>query len=294
MVLNIAVMHANGRTGRRIARSLLQAGARVTALGRSRERMADLEALGATVHAGDPHDAAWLTSALEGVDTVYGLLPYDVSVPGYLATQRRLGVAMATAVRNAGIRRLVFLSSVGAELPEGTGMLGSLHEQEQRLRALPGTHTLMLRAGAFMENLHGVMPLVRELGIVADAVEPDLALPMVASRDIADAAVRALLDPSWSGSVVREVLGPRDISFNEVARILAVRTGTESLSYVQMPYGEYEATLAQAGFAADTAALTTELARAINARRVQSRLGRTADSTTPTGFEEFSAELTAV
>lgn len=285
---SIAVMNATGRTGQHITQALLKAGRRVVALGRSADRLA---ALGTEARAGNPTDIAWLAAAFEGVHTVYGLLPYDLTEPGYLDSQRRLGEAMAQAVREAGVQRVVFLSSLGAEQPGGTGMIRPMHDQEERLRAIPGLAVLCLRAGAFMENLYGVLPAIREAGLVADGFEPELPVPMVATPDIAEAAVQALLDPTWAGHQLREVLGPRDITLNEVTRLLAQRLDLPQLAYVQLPRAELETALVQAGLAPDVAALTGELMDAINAGRVRTTLGRNAASTTPTSMESFVHEL---
>ncbi|RZL06253.1 MAG: FMN-dependent NADH-azoreductase, partial [Rubrivivax sp.] len=219
--------------------------------------------------------------------------PYDLTEPGYLDSQRRLGEAMAQAVRDAGVKRVVFLSSLGADQPGGTGLIRPMHDQEERLRAIPGLDLMCLRAGAFMENLYGALPAVREAGVVADGFLPDLPIPMVATRDIADTALQALPDPGWTGHPVREVLGPRDISMNEVTRLLAERLNLPQLAYVQLPRSELERVLAEAGFAPDVAVLTGELTEAINAGRVRTTLGRSAASTTPTDVAGFAQELAA-
>ena len=291
MQTSIAVMNATGRTGQRIAQALLNAGCRVVALGRSADKLAALQEQGADVCLGDPADAAYLSAAFEGVHTVYGLLPYDLTEPGYLDSQRLLGKAMARAVSQAGVKRVVFLSSLGAEQTGGTGMIQPMHDQEERLRTIPGLDLFCLRAGAFMENLYGALPVIREAGIVADGFLPDLPVPMVATRDIADAAVQALLDPAWHGQQVREVLGPRDISMNEVTRLLARSLGLPQLAYVQLPRSELEQALTEAGLAPDVSALTGELMEAINDGRVRTTLGRSAANTTPTGMQSFVHEL---
>lgn len=291
MQTSIAVMNATGRTGHRIAQALLAQGRRVVALGRSTARLGALQALGAQVRAGDPTDAACLAAAFDGVTAVYGLLPYDLSEPGYLDSQRRLGEAMAQAVRDAGVRRVVYLSSLGAEQPGGTGLIRPMHDQEERLRAIPDLDLLCLRAGAFMENLFGALPFVRDAGVVADGFRPDLKIPMVATCDIAAAAVQALLDDGWQGHQVREVLGPRDITMTEVVQLLAPHLDMPQLAYLQLPRDALERALADAGLAPDVALLTGELTQAINDGRVRTTLGRNAASTTPTGMERFVHEL---
>lgn len=291
MEKSIAVMNATGRTGRAVTEVLLGVGWRVVALGRSPDKLAGLRALGADARAGEPTDAAWLAAAFEGVDTVYGQLPYDVTEPGYLDSQRRLGEAMAQAVREAGVRRAVYLSSLGAEQPGGTGMIRPMHDQEERLRAVPGLHLTCLRAGAFMENLYGTLPFIREAGVVADGFPPDLPIPMVATSDVAAAVVRAVLDRSWAGHRVHEVLGPRDISMVEVTRLLAHHLHMPKLAYVQLPRDALERALAEGGLAPDVAALTGELTQAINDGRVRTTLGRSVANTTATDMGTFVFDL---
>ncbi|RKG81462.1 FMN-dependent NADH-azoreductase, partial [Corallococcus exercitus] len=173
----------------------------------------------------------------------------------------------------------------------GTGPVDSLHAQEARLRTLPGANVLVLRAGSFFENFFDVLPVIRHQGVTADVVEPERPVPMIATRDIADAAVTALRARDWQGFVVRELLGPRDLSYAEATRILGERIGQPELPYVKLPPDEMAGALVQGGFSADLARLYVELAQAINDGRVRSLEGRTPANTTPTRFEDFADEL---
>lgn len=287
----IAVMGASGRTGSRIAETLLDRGVQVRALARSAQRLAPLAARGATVLAGQSTDVAYLTEALRGADAAYVLMPHDPTEPGYFAAQRRQGEAIAQAVRASGLRRVVFLSSLGADQPEGTGVVQALHEQEQRLRAIPGIDVLFLRPGAFYETYEAMLPVIDSAGILADAAIPNLPVPMVATTDIAEAAVQALLATDWRGTVVREVLGPRDLTSEEVARILGENFARPGLPYVQLPYAEMAQALTEAGFAPDTAALTVELMRGINEGRVRALQPRDPASARRLPFERFAEAL---
>jgi uncharacterized protein YbjT (DUF2867 family) len=111
---------------------------------------------------------------------------------------------------------------------------------------------------------------------------------MVATRDIADVAAKAL-KACWNGIVVRELLGQRDISFAEATRII----GKPGLEYLQFPYAEMVEALTQFGFSENIATLEVEVARAANEGRIKAREGRNAENTTPTRFEDFADELAA-
>ena len=53
----------------------------------------------------------------------------------------------------------------------------------------------------------------------------DRKLPAVATRDIAAVAAGLLSDPSWRGQSHVAVLGPEDLSFDDMARILKTEDG---------------------------------------------------------------------
>jgi uncharacterized protein YbjT (DUF2867 family) len=107
------VMGATGQTGGATARALLDAGEEVRALGRSAGGLAELAAAGAETRAGDAGDPIFLANAFRGADAVYVLLPIAPEVPDWHAHQARLGEAIVTAVRDAGVPYVVAVSSVG-------------------------------------------------------------------------------------------------------------------------------------------------------------------------------------
>lgn len=287
----ITVMGATGHTGKRITEALLKAGERVRALGRSESKLAELKRAGAEVLIGDANDDAFLAKAFRGADAVYTLLPTDPSSPDYRAEQDHQGVAIVKAIRDSGVRYVVALSSLGADLSEGTGVIAGLHAQEERLKQLEGTNVFLLRPVSFFENFYGSLGLIKQEGINADSVAADLAVPMIATRDIADVAVKALKARDWEGVVVRELLGPRDISYSEATRILGERIGKPDLQYVQLSYADEAQALVEAGMSESFARLYVEMTRAFNEDKVKPQEGRTPDNTTPTRFEDFAGEL---
>ena len=250
----ITVMGGTGNTGKKITEALLKAGEQVRALGRSASKLAELKRAGAEVLAGDTNDAAFLTRAFRGADAVYTLLPTDPSAPDYRAEQDRQGEAIEKAIRDSGVRYVVSLSSVGADLHHG-GVIAGLHAQEERLKKVDGINLLLLRPVSFFENFYSSLTLIKQEGINGDSVEANLAVPMVATRDIADAAAKALKARNWKGVVVRELLGPRDISYSEATRILGERIGKPDLEYVQFSYDDQARALAQVGLSESFAQL---------------------------------------
>jgi uncharacterized protein YbjT (DUF2867 family) len=238
---------------------------------------------------GDTNDATFLTKAFRGADAVYALLPTDRRVTDYRAEQDRQGEAIVTAIRESGVRYVVALSSFGADKPKGTGVIAGLHAQEERLKQLNGVNVLLLRPVSFFENFYETLGLIKHEGINGGSVESNLAIPMVATRDIADAAARALKARNWNGVVVRELLGPRDLSYSEATRILGECIGKPDLQYVQFCYDDEAKALVQASMSESFANLYVEMTRAFNEGIIKPR--RTPENTTPTRFEDFADEL---
>jgi uncharacterized protein YbjT (DUF2867 family) len=286
------VMGATGQTGGATARALLEADEDVRAIGRSADRLAELESAGAETRAGDAGDPTFLADAFRGADAVYALLPIAPEVPDWHAHQARLGEAIVTAVRDAGVPYVVAVSSVGADVPAGTGFLTGFYAQEERLRTLTDVaHVLALRPGAYFENAYGWLPVIAEQGVMADSVAPDSPLPMVATRDVGAVAAGALRARDWTGFAVRELLGPRDLTYAEIAGMIGAAIERPGLPYVQIPEDDLRAALQAAGWSADAARLQVEMNRAFSHGSVAARQGRTPATTTPTQFEDFAADL---
>ena len=198
--------------------------------------------------------------------------------------------AIARAVADAGVRRAVFLSSLGAELAAGTGPVVGLHGAEERLRAITGLALLILRPGYFYENNYGTLALIKHQGINGGAIDPGVAMPTIASADIGELAAEALRTADFSGVVVRELTGPREVTMPEATALIGKAIGKPDLAYVRFPDEGYVAGLESAGFSADAARLFLEMAQAFNKGIIGSQAGNEKVRTT-TSFEAFAERL---
>ncbi|HEX6721910.1 MAG TPA: hypothetical protein VF107_10100, partial [Burkholderiaceae bacterium] len=171
--------------------------------------------------------------------------------------------AIATAISRSGVRRVVNLSSIGAELPAGTGPIAGLHEQEQRLNAIPGLDLLHLRPGYFMENHLHAVPAVAALGAYPSLEASDVGVPMVATADIATVVARELVEPKTRG--VLHLHAPLHYTFQQAATILGEAIGRPSLLHVQSAPDQARAAMLEAGFSPDAAERMAEMARWLSA-----------------------------
>ena len=80
---------------------------------------------------------------------------------------------------------------------------------------------------SFMDNIARQAEAIKNQGMFFSPIAGERKLPSVATRDIAAAASRLLLDESWSGVEEVPLLGPEDLSFNDMAEIISEVLGKE-------------------------------------------------------------------
>lgn len=253
------LLGSHGQITSKLARLLLSAGHPVRVVGRHAHALAPLAAAGAQVAIGDAADAAFLERAFTGATAAYTMIPPSYGEPDMRQAQDRIGEAIALALSRVQVPRVVNLSSIGAELPQGTGPIEALHAQEQRLGSLHATDLLHLRPGSFMENFLPVAAVVAAAGVLPGMESPDARIPMVATRDVAAVAARELTAPQHRGALLLHA--PRHMTMREAAAVLGAAVGSPGLAYVQSTAAEGKAELRAHGFSASAADQIEALAR---------------------------------
>jgi uncharacterized protein YbjT (DUF2867 family) len=281
------VTGATGNTGNVIARKLLAEGQEVRAVGRSADRLAPLTAEGAEPFVCELTDAAALVKAFSGARAVYAIIPPSMTSSNYRADQAKVADAIAYAIEEAQVKYAVSLSSVGADKAEGTGPVAGLHYLEQKLNRIPELNVLHLRPAYFMENTLAQIGVIQTMGITAGPLRADLRLPMIATRDIGAAAAEALAELAFNGKQTHELLGQRDLSYSEVAKIIGKAIGKPDLNYLQLPDEQLRGAFTQMGMSSNVANLILEMAGALNSGHMRALEQRAAENTTPTSFETF-------
>ncbi len=285
------VMGASGNTGQIAAKNLLARGEKVRAVGRNSDHLQSLASMGAEPFVADVSDSAALAKAFHGADSAYVMIPPNITSKDPLGYSSRVSDAIAAAVQSAGTTNVVALSSIGAELSSGTGPVAGLHNLEEKLNRISGANVLHLRCGYFMENTLAQVNAIRQMGVVAGPLRPDLELPMIATRDIGNAAADALSHPAIRGKQTRELLGRRDLAYTEVTASIGKAIGKPDLKYVQVPDDQFRGLLVQMGMSEPMASLLLEMTQALNAGKMRALEPRTPQNTTPTSYEAFVDEV---
>ena len=279
---------STGNTGKPITLALLNAGKKVRIISRSAEKAKELTDKGAELFIGDASNIEVLTKAFQGATAVYAMIPPDWSAPDFTKHQIKHADAIAQALQKAGVKYVVSLSSVGTHLEKDSGVVWGLRYMEQKFNAIPGLNTLHLRPTYFMENSLGMVDVIKNLGIMGSPVKADLKMNMIATKDIAAYAAKRLLALDFTGQNIKYLLGQRDLTYSDVARVFGAAIGKSDLKYVEFPFEEFKKTLLNMGASSSMADNMNTFIKSMNDGKVLEDAKRTTESTTPTSIEEFA------
>jgi uncharacterized protein YbjT (DUF2867 family) len=288
-----AVIGATGHTGSIVAEKLLAKREKVRVVGRDERRLERFKQKGAETFVGDVTDASAMARAFSDADAAYIMIPPKLSTPNVRAFQDHVSGALASALEKIGLRHALALSSLGTDKADKTGPVVGLHYLEQRLEAIPGLHVIFLRPGYFMENILPQVGLIQSLGYMAGPVRADLPLPMIATRDIGAAAAELLQGRDFQGKQRRELLGARDVTYVQVAKVVGAAVGEPDLTYKQAPAAQVKSALTQIGMSPNYADLLLEMSDALNSGHMRALEPRSPQNTTPTTIETFVGEVFA-
>ncbi len=284
---------ATGNIGKRITENLLDTGHNVRAVARNVEKLQTLVDKGAEAFSGSLEDTEFLTRAYQGSDAVFAMIPPNFQSNDFRTFQNDIAKSHISAIKSAGLKKVVALSSLGAHLTEGAGIVQGLNDFEQHLNNLQDVNVLVLRPAYFMENIYMQMDVIKNMGVTGSPLAPDVSQPVVATKDIAAVAARRLSDLVIKGHSIEYILGQRNLTYTEITRALGKAIGREDLKYVQFPYEDAHKAMVEMGLTDNIAELLVSLARAINDGTLLSHYERTAENTTETSIEEFAAEFAA-
>ena len=154
-----------GHISKPLAEKLLKAGHDVTIIGRNPGNLKPLTDQGAKAAIGSVDDVAFLTEAFRGADAVYTMVPPIFQVDDWKSYIGGIGKNYAEAIKEAGVKYVVNLSSIGAHMQEGAGPVSGLYRVEQTLNELKDVNIKHLRPGYFYYNLFGNIDMIRSMNI---------------------------------------------------------------------------------------------------------------------------------
>lgn len=250
------VLGATGHTGAVVAETLLARQQSVRVVVRSAEKGAAWKAKGAEVAVASLEDVPAMTKALTGAASVYLLVPPNYGATAWLAEQRQRMDQAAQAVKASGVSHVVFLSSVGGHIAEGTGPIRAVRYGEQVLGAVANNLTT-LRPCYFMDNWAPGIGMAKSQGLLPTFIAPTAKVPMISTRDIGRTGAERLM-AGGKGKQIVELAGPEEYSPAEAAAALGQILG-KSVSAQHAPLTAVVPTFTSFGFSTEAATLFEEM-----------------------------------
>jgi len=230
--MKIIITGSLGNISKPLATTLVQKGHDITVITSDVEKQAAIENLGAKAAIGSVEDVTFLTQAFTGADAVYCMIPranyFDPNLD-LDAFTRKIGNNYAEAIAKSGVKRVVFLSSIGAHLKENSGIIQRYNEIEAVLNQLQDVSITFMRPASFYYNLLAYIPMIKNAGIIVANYGADQMIPWVSPNDIAEAIAEELTTPP-DGKKVRYVAS-EELTGDETARILGEAIGILDLKW---------------------------------------------------------------
>ena len=255
------VIGATGNTGSVVVETLLSRKQPVRIVVRSADKGMPLKAKGAEIVVASLDDVSALTKAFEGAKGVYLLVPPNYGATAWLADQRARMDRAAEAIQRSAIGHVVFLSSVGGHISEGTGPIRAARYGEQALGAAAKNLTI-LRPCYFMDNWAPVFGAAKGQGVLPTFIAPQAMAPMISTTDIGRIGAEQLM-VGGKGNRIVELAGPEEYSPNQVAAALGQILG-QPVTAQHAPLSAVIPTFKSFGFSDEAAKLFEEMYRSFS------------------------------
>jgi len=243
--MRIVLTGSIGKISKPLAENLIKAGHDVSIISSSNEKRVAIEGMGAKALIGNILEPEFLQHSFQGSDAVYCMVPPDYAAPDQLGYYRSVGKAYFDAIKETGVKRVVHLSSFGAHLSEGNGLIKGSHQVENMLNTLPDISLTHMRPGYFFYNLLSFIPMIKAAGFIGSVYGGPDTLPLVAPRDIAE-AIAEQLQIQTDAAPVRYVYSD-DRSCNEVATLIGNAIGIPELKWTVLSADQVGQSLASNG-----------------------------------------------
>ena len=236
---------------------------------------------------GSHGDAAVVDQAFAGADAVFWLVPPNFQAPSLDQAYVGFSKPAAKAIRQHGVKRVVVVSAIGRGWPTDTGYISASLAMDDLIESSDVACRVLTMPG-FMDNMLRQVQPIKSQGIFFGPIDPDRKDPYCATRDIAAVAAKLLLDSSWTGQADVPVLGPEDLSCNDMAAVLTEVLG-KPVRYQQITFGALKSQLTERGASEAMAQGMIDMMVAKN-QGLDHVVQRTPESTTPTTFRQWCEE----
>lgn len=288
--MKIIITGSLGNISKPLVEELVQKGHLVTVISSNPEKQRTIETLGATAAIGALESADFLAEAFKGADAVYCMVPPALySEPDRVEYYSKLAHNYAKAIEISGTKRVVHLSTYGADLSEGTGLILGAYYAEQIFNQIQGISLTHLRPAYFYYNLYAFTSMIRKAGkMFANYGEDNVV--MVSPKDIASAVAEELV--KTTAEKVRYVASDARTG-REIASVLGNAIGKPNLQWEIISDETAQQNLEANGFQPKLAADYTEMLAGIRNGKLTQDFSRHQPEMGKVKLEDFAKEFAA-
>ncbi|SDH25409.1 NmrA family NAD(P)-binding protein [Chitinophaga filiformis] len=241
------ILGASGQVGSIIVNQLIEKGEQVKAVVRDEKKAGKLQKSGAAVAVADISDLPSLVAALQDGSTLFALTPESGHERNVIGETKDILENYRKALASSPIKKVVGLSSIGAQFETGTGNLVMSYLLEHAFTGMP-IKQIFVRPAYYFSNWMMYLGSVMEKGILPTFFPPDLSIPMVSPQEVATYVANVIQKEEEDGKIF-ELTGAA-YSSNDVAKAFSDAL-EKDVKAVQIPREQWESTLHETGFSPD-------------------------------------------
>ena len=255
--MKIVVTGSLGHISLPLTKELVQKGHAVKVISSKAEREKEIKAIGAKAAIGSMGDVDFLTETFKEADVVYAMEAvgahnfFDPNLD-FIEAMKKIAQNYKQAIEQSGIKQVIHLSSIGAHMSKGNGILASHFHVENILNQLPNDVAIkFMRPVGFYYNMFAFIPTIKAQGAIVSNYGGDEREPWVSPLDIA-AAIAEEMEKPFERREIRYIAS-EELSPNEVAAILGEAIGTPDLKWLVISDEQLLQNLTAAGMNPQTA-----------------------------------------
>ena len=286
----IVVTTPTGNIGSQVLKDLLSNEESIRVIVRDPNRLAPETRNRVEIVVGSHSDGAVVTRAFQDADSVFWVVPPDPRAASVETAYVDFARPAAKALRQQGVKRVVGVSALGRGTPWAAHAgLATASFAMDDLIASSGVSYRALTMPSFMDNLLRQVESITKNGVFSLPIDGDRKLPSAATSDVSRVAARLLLDHAWTGVASVPVLGPEDLSYNDMARVLSEVLG-RLVRFEQISNDAFKARLMGRGMSDAMAQGNVDMWIA-KGNGIDNAVKRSPESSTPTTFRDWASQV---
>ncbi|RCH54688.1 NAD-dependent dehydratase [Mucilaginibacter hurinus] len=262
--MKIIVTGSLGNISKPLTEILVKAGHDVTVISHDQAKADKITALGAKPAIGSLDDVAFMTETLTGADAAYLMIPPGYEAQDMYEVTTGIGEGYIKAIKDSGIKKIVFLSSIGSHHEGKTGPIKAIGVIERKLFELDGVDVKSLRPGFYFTNYLDNVDMVKNGGILGSNYPGNDTMVLTHPRDNARVAAEELQN-GFTGKSYRYVATDERTN-NEIAAALGKAIGKPALPWVEFNDEDNYKGMVQAGLPEEMSRQYTEMGAAVRSR----------------------------